>query len=421
MVVCQEMDAGYLKDVDSMQKLSPAVAEPLKDECWTAETGCGRVEDLKLHAGSCRPLMPLSACQQGSKLAVIATSYHQFVFRRPHTPSHTSPLTQSSRTTNMSNGLFQLTDIPEMGTGAVANTKIAMGQQILSEPPVFQVPTSVGPEKLAQFILTELQRIEVDKRKEYFALSNKFISMRPVEGIFKTNAIPLGNSAPAGGIFLQCSRFNHSCTANAAYHWNYEIGEERIYAVREICSGEQITVNYLSDAVWALPSAERKARICMEYQFQCNCNRCRCAAPEERVESDKRRVRIAELDRAVGDGSFIMLNPSKCLSYCREALNLLEEERESSPRLEQVYYDAFQICVCHGDLARASRFAFLATEQNRLWQGQSAPGFAEMEALVGRPESHRLAFQTTKWLSKSKRIRQQSCWTSEIWLWSRAG
>lgn len=66
---------------------------------------------------------------------------------------------------------------------------------------------------------------------------------------------------------------------------------------------------------------------------------------------------------------------------------MLKDKGELPPRLEQAYYDAFQICVCHGNLARARKFAFLATEQKRLRQEESAPDLnAPCGVVISRAE-----------------------------------
>jgi hypothetical protein len=48
-----------------------------------------------------------------------------------------------------------------------------------------------------------------------------------------------------GRIFILGSRLNHSCNLNIHYSWNPSTGYSRFYAVRDIKTGEQLTISYL--------------------------------------------------------------------------------------------------------------------------------------------------------------------------------
>lgn len=321
--------------------------------------------------------------------------------------------------------MLRTQDIPGKGVGVIATRQIFVGTLVLSERPIIQVASSTYQANLAHLVLAQLQKLDSHDREGFLALRNTHKQMLPIEGIFKTNAIPLGRGSSAGGIFLQCSRFNHSCTANAAYHWDANQKRERVFAIREINPEEEIVVSYLSEDVWALPTKERKARILQEFGFQCRCARCENNDPNEQLQSDQRRTRFGEIYRTIGDGMLIMLNPSKALKLCREALKLLQEEGESSPRFETIYYDAFQVCICHGDVARAKVFASLAVDAKRVWNGTDSCELPQQEELARRPESHRLAFQTKKWSSAGSSSSSSSKIAafpySDEWLWRRAG
>lgn len=97
-----------------------------------------------------------------------------------------------------------------------------------------------------------------------------------------------------------------------------------------------------------------------------------------------------------------MAYPGRPLASCREALILLKEEEAGCPQIGTAYYDAFQICICHGDLARPKASVSLAEDTMRSWQGQHASGFREYETYVRKPESHRFAFQSRKWFTSAK-------------------
>lgn len=99
--------------------------------------------------------------------------------------------------------------------------------------------------------------------------------------------------------------------------------------------------------------------------------------------------------------------------------------KSSSPRFEKISYDAFQVCICHGDVARAKVFASLAVDAKRVWNGTDSCELPQKEELARRPESHRLAFQTKKWSfagsSSSSSSKLAASPHSDEWLWRRAG
>jgi hypothetical protein len=116
-------------------------------------------------------------------------------------------------------------------------------------------------------------------------------------GITKTNAIPLGVKATQGGIFPVCSRFNHSCLANAAYSWNARSGEERVFAVKRIKLNEEITVTYLTEDIAYTSRDARQMRIKHKFGFVCQCQCCG-AASDLVAKSDQHHTEIARLEMA---------------------------------------------------------------------------------------------------------------------------
>ncbi|EGP88158.1 unnamed protein product [Zymoseptoria tritici ST99CH_1E4] len=315
---------------------------------------------------------------------------------------------------------FRIQDVAGKGTGVTASENIATGTLILAERPLITFEQEAQQDAYVRSILSQLKQMPNADQKDFFALSNNFKAMKPIEGIVKTNAMPLGRGSSSGGVFPTCSRFNHSCTANAAYSWNEGQKEERVYATRDISAGEEIVVSYLNEEIWRLPRQERKRQILETFGFDCQCVRCGSSEQPDHLGSDRRRTRLAEIDQAVGGGMLIMLNPGKALSFCREARQLLEDEGEGATHLESVYYDAFQICVCHGDLARAKVFASLAADAKCAWQGVDAGGIGEYEANVRAPEAHRLAFTTKKWFTVGKAGAMPPVPHTDQWLWERA-
>jgi hypothetical protein len=90
-------------------------------------------------------------------------------------------------------------------------------------------------------------------------------------------------------------------------------------------------------------------------------------------------------------------------------------------KVHSTYYDAFQICVAHGDLARAATFAGLAAEVKMDCQGCDADGIEELDTFIRSPQKHRLAGTTNRWRSKVQHARLRDTPDFSTWLWQRAG
>lgn len=207
--------------------------------------------------------------------------------------------------------------------------------------------------------------------------------------------MPLGVDADSGGIFPTCSRFNHSCCSNANYSWCSKFGREQVVAVKDIECGKEISVSYLREEFWAAPRHERQQHLVKEFGFHCCCTMC-SQNDEDVSASDIRRGRILQLQSAIGDGMLIVMNPDRALTSCKEVLQLLDQEGESGAMVYSAYYDAFQVCVAHGDHARASAMASLAARAKSDSQGHDADGLGRIEGLIQSPQTHRLAGTTNR-------------------------
>jgi hypothetical protein len=160
-----------------------------------------------------------------------------------------------------------------------------------------------------------------------------------------------------GGMFPIISRINHDCRPNTQHTWNSSIKQETIHAIRDIKAGEEITISYNLGG----PRQLRRERMKEEFKFDCACSL--CAPPVEGLqESDDREIRMQLLDDAIGDADRLMASLGRALADCLELLQLYKSEAITDARVARVCYDAFQVCVTHGDQARASIFARMAYE-----------------------------------------------------------
>ncbi|KAJ5312805.1 hypothetical protein N7508_003635 [Penicillium antarcticum] len=149
--------------------------------------------------------------------------------------------------------LFEIRDIPGKGKGAIALEDIKGGTLILSESILCMTPRiweGCSREERQSGFANQLRGLNQDQMQAFFDLQNRYSEDGLIEGIMKTNGICSESDANTAGIFLLCSRFNHSCLANAVYSWNTTNSYKTIYAVKNIPQGEEITVSYLANEEW---------------------------------------------------------------------------------------------------------------------------------------------------------------------------
>jgi len=313
--------------------------------------------------------------------------------------------------------LYILTPIPGKGQGLIAVEDIPKGTRILSDKPLFRIP-SFGLEKPAveKVIASKLSLLSQDDQRTFLGLHNNTSSSSyPLSGIVRTNALPLGVDASEGGLFPEASRINHACLPNCQHTWNDNIGEETIHAVRRISKGEEITISYEGTK----PFETRRRSLKKSFGFDCTCEL--CSLPETaRAVSDDRLREIERLDELLGDGSRLLFNPDRCLEDVHTLLILLEAENITDARLPRAYYDAFQIAIAHGDQARAKVFAQRAYEGRLCCEGDDSPLTARTKSLMARPAEHRLFGTSSGWKLSEKMIpKTLEGERFEAWLWRR--
>jgi hypothetical protein len=93
-------------------------------------------------------------------------------------------------------------------------------------------------------------------------------------------------------IFPTGARINHACRPNSHYLYDNSTMTHRVYALRSIEPGEEITHSYISDPF--APSETRRRVLRETWGFDCSCELC-SASEEERNSSDERLNRIKTL------------------------------------------------------------------------------------------------------------------------------
>ncbi|RPB07912.1 SET domain-containing protein [Morchella conica CCBAS932] len=322
----------------------------------------------------------------------------------------------------MGKELFDVMVVPGCGKGLVARTYIPRGTRIISEAPLFSISNfaQTSLTDIVAYVTSILKKLPKDQQRGFLGLHNAFIRQAsPFYGIVRTNSLPFGPESPELGLFLTCARLNHSCSPNANHSWNSDTRTESVHAIRDIDPGEEITICYQSSQSSHSNRASRQDELLKMFGFECHCMICVLPAEDSR-ESDQRRAEIEELDRIIGSGELLVRNAPRALGACRTIIEHLEDEGIQDMRVARAYYDAFQICVSNGDMARASVFARKHIEEVICCEGEDAPGLKERQAFVDKPETHRLAGVSNMWESKLSDRARSDHDDFEGWLWKRA-
>lgn len=266
-------------------------------------------------------------------------------------------------------------------------------------------------------IATKIKALSKIEQRQFLSLHNNFPGKYPFSGIVKTNALPCGPQSPIGGVYPTICLINHSCLPNAHNCWNSEINCETIHAIRDIKSGEEITISYDKGD----PSEPRRANLKQAFGFDCNCALCSLPPPDLQI-SDARRLQIQNLDSAIGDPERVMNKPHDCLADCYLLLQVLNEEYQGGAGVlvARLYYDAFQISITHGDQARASVFAERGYRSRVMSEGEDCPDTRRSKNLMENPSGHRNFGASKRWKT-AKGLVPKGLDTDEFekWLWRR--
>ena len=137
---------------------------------------------------------------------------------------------------------FQRVDAYDGGIGAFATRDIKQGELILREKPICTTT------------LASLDRVEASldatARKRLFSLCDWRATAagapKTALGVFQANGYPAPAAAGGdeAGVFLDFSRFNHSCRPNVSHTW-HAFAEKCVFAARDVAAGEELSNNYV--------------------------------------------------------------------------------------------------------------------------------------------------------------------------------
>ncbi|KAK0738193.1 hypothetical protein B0T18DRAFT_483179 [Schizothecium vesticola] len=300
---------------------------------------------------------------------------------------------------------YKPTPIPGKGLGLVATSLIRAGTRVMRATPAIMVDDVAfrGLRRGDLKVLLGQGVMGLPGREGFLGLSDAAGEGEGENGvldrvwrIFSTNAFrttvkgvkALGGEekAPQGwekevefhSTFVEVSRLNHACSPNLGYYFDSATLSHRVYAVRDIFPGEELTISYVDVTQ---PSPKRQSLLSQTWSFTCTCPRC-TAEPHVLAESDARCDHLNRLRRELDDYS-ASATPEKA-----ELLVTLYELEGLEVRMYEAYYRAALEWNGVGDSGRAVRYARLCLDRGLLLRGPDRPFVESMRALVADPTGH---------------------------------
>ncbi|KAJ8129226.1 hypothetical protein O1611_g4403 [Lasiodiplodia mahajangana] len=322
------------------------------------------------------------------------------------------------------NPLYAIRDVPGKGKGLVAIEEIPEGTRILCEDPIVTVPQGEpNIPRLRATVARQVDALEPSLRQAFLSMHNIYPHENSVEklywGIIQTNALPVENGDIASAIFLEACRINHACDRNAQKSWNDNIKKHTVHALRGIKKGEEITIYYLGI------DKSRDSRIKSlkdKFGFFCSCRLC-SLSPEKSRESDRRLDRIHQLDGLISQGvalGVFLSSPLQVLRYVDEQVRLYNEQGPNDAGLPRAFFDAAQVTIANGDLARGRIFAERAVSGWRKNGGSDCQEVLQFGRLANNPSTFEMYGVSTKWKTAIEEVpRGLEQEAFEDWLWRR--
>ena len=241
------------------------------------------------------------------------------------------------------------------GVGLQALRDIPFGTPIISEPELFS--------KAEGKDVTQTQA----RNRKCQELICPFIS-DTADARFEANCFAMGKDRQdrrLDGIFMESSRFNHSCVPNAYFAWNPNSHRLTVHAIENIPEGEEIFVNYRAED-YGKPRHERQEALSATYNFVCTCRACD-QKPAFGLQSEERRRQIHDLQE------YIVHNRNsketdvreQLLANIQTSIRLLNKEGLIYPQLADMYSEAvwwYQVEVGRATRAEHSRYKVACLE-----------------------------------------------------------
>ncbi|KAK6865229.1 hypothetical protein PG990_005327 [Apiospora arundinis] len=298
-----------------------------------------------------------------------------------------------TQTPQHSASFYEDAEIPGKGIGLMATKPIRAGQRIMTRTPAVMIDRSaldtLSEDESIALLVQGVEALPEVHRNRYLNLTTHMTVVdrqMKISQIFAVNSFRTGvgdQEADFHSVFTEISRLNHDCRPNCVYYFDPETLSNKVYAVRDIMVGEEITVSYIDGFQ---TSTARRERLHEHWGFACGCPAC-TAEPYLMAESDSRIEQILHLWGELDDYS-----PTSTKAPTPEKAELLIElyrlERLEG-RLQEAYYRAAIEYLGVGKIAPAMKYARLCIDSGLKFKGPGKPFITSMEDILRDPKGHK--------------------------------
>ncbi|GAA5968105.1 hypothetical protein JCM11641_003732 [Rhodosporidiobolus odoratus] len=271
---------------------------------------------------------------------------------------------------------FRIAPIDGKGEGVLATRTIQPGELVLAEEPLFKAGIVSTEDSIARTV----NSLSFTDREALLALSSGGRAGGKHTAIFSNNAFGLGDHASVAGLFLQGSKFNHSCRPNVSRVWDEGKGVELFIASAPIKEGEELCI-YYTDPLQS--KTARQAELKAKFGFDCTCETCSLPAAQSK-ESDVRRRAVQAIVDAI---PHLINNPVPLVKQAKLGISLLEAEGLFVQRAS-LAYDAFNGCIGWSDVENAKKWRKKNLEYNELEVGKEGSEYKRIKKLLENPKRH---------------------------------
>ena len=198
---------------------------------------------------------------------------------------------------------FSVVDFgPCKGLGVIATRDLIEGEMLLHEEPLLRLRRDGpgqfhctyglgGDREKCQGVIDTLSQHSFGRGLDAAGRD----AMTSTERAIETNAFVLEDST---ALFLEISRFNHSCASSARFSWDAARACGTIIMKQDVPKGTEVTINYGTGKHSTLD--KRQEHLFERFSFECSCDRCRTEEAAE--EAQDVEARSAGIDRSWGRG-----------------------------------------------------------------------------------------------------------------------
>lgn len=218
--------------------------------------------------------------------------------------------------------LYKCEKVPNKGMGNVALRNIAKGEIICMERPVLSMTdneysNTLSTPELRKIYSSKFKQLSTTQQQDVMNLSFQLVEVEDCPkdkkfalfaGVLLDNLMNFARfDSNKRGLFLDCSRFNHSCYPNSEAF--YSEPYLRVFAVRNIMEGEEICFTYHGDTLLAIKDLSKDTPPTIEamkeevkskkavMSFDCKCWLCTTDDQRRLQEINDYRIKFWKLGR----------------------------------------------------------------------------------------------------------------------------